>query len=526
MYAAEICPPTGPWPMPPWCSGIDRPTGTSSTAGQEVNAQPATQLPTPNPYPPENTWGYVAPTPTLPAGSEVEIRFEVSLPRSEDPIELNLGGEVFPLTAVSEYYFVSDPLPSSAGETLEYYYSSGELQTAIRTVTVNSDYSVRDGLQWTDVQAVGIPGFIKGYGTMDFGGFNVSELRGGRFPSILASMQQDGAEWYMFDHYWSYTDYSIPEIVDESVFPDMQYPNHEDLARMAAEAHQQGLKFILLTSLEWSAIPGNPCYQYHGDAEKLAECSNNYWLEGREYEVSMRDRLEANPDDPEALAYRERWFEAYEKYLLDVAGVAQENGVEMIIIGKNTAFANSPIHESHWRDLIGKIRAVYQGRLGLIYECYDDSCLNGKPWVDDMDAAVIFYWFRLSEADAPSEEVLRAEMTRINQRVISPFYSQYQKPVIVMTPFMSRDHPARQDWVEPASSAPGVGRDLIGQAELYQLLFETSLDQPWFSGVIPYGYWFFDGFHPDFAFDRSYNVRSKPASLVLRSWFALVDSGG
>ncbi len=526
MFFTDLCPPQGPWLMPPWCSAED---GSSLSIPSLPEGLP--QLPeeliqgiNQNPYPAENTWGYVPPTPTLAVGSPVKIVFEVALPRHEEETFVNLDGEAYPLTTENGFYFVSEPIRATAGDSLTYYFSSGNLLTETQTTTPNSDFVVRDGLNWLSDEKLSKPDFIKGFGMMDFGGFNISELRGGRLPSILASMQSNGGEWFIFDYYWSYTDYTLPEMVDESQYPDMQYPTEADLENMADIVHGQDMKFALLASLEWSAIPGNPCHQYHGDADKLADCSNQYWLEGQAYEKEMLERLTQNPEDAEAAAYRDEWFAQYQNYLLFLAQVAEKNQIDMLVLGKQTVFAKSPIHEQYWRDLIAAVREVYHGKLALIYECYNDSCLTTQPWVDDVDVAVLFYWFRISEADDPSPEILRAEMTRISDSVIGPFFQKYNLPIVVLTPFMSRDHPARQDWVEPASSAPEVGQDMQGQAELYELLFETSINEAWFQGVMPYGYWFFDGFHKDFAFDRSYNVRNKPASVILRSWFSRIDN--
>lgn len=528
MFIVRICPPAGPWPMPPWCNG-ERATqaiATSALAGNEDVGSKPEAFATPNPYPVENTWGYVTPTPTLVPGTDINLKFMVALPEmgADSAVTLNANGKAFSMHFEDGQIFVSDSLPFKAGEPVKYYYASGKRQTAELSVTPASDFTVMDGLNWTDENKIARPGFVKGYGMMDFGGFNVAELRGGRLPSTLQSIKMNKGEWYLYDYYWSYTDYTIPEIVDESQFPDMVYPSSDDIKQMADEVHQNGLKFILLASLEWSAIPGNPCYEFHGDADKLAECSNNYWLEGRQYEYDMLKRLEDNPNDEKALAYRDKWFAQYQTFLEYVARLAEENHIEMILIGKNTAFAHSPLHEEQWQNLIQHLRGIYHGQIASIFECYNDSCMQGQPWMKDLDSAVVFYWFRVSEADDPSRQELANSIHRINREVISPFYQTYGKPVILMTTFMSRDHPARQDWVEPASSAPGVSQDMMGQAELYELLLKDSIDEKWFLGMIPYGYWFFDGFDQNFAFDRSYNVRSKPASLILCSWFDRIDN--
>ena len=88
------------------------------------------------------------------------------------------------------------------------------------------------------------------------------------------------------------------------------------------------------------------------------------------------------------------------------------------------------------------------------------------------------------------------------------------------------------DYVEPClgcnSIAPKKLRDYYQQADLYQAFFELINQTPSgngrFMGVLSWGYNFKDDFGyllelNDSAYDKSGNVRGKPAESVLYNWF-------
>jgi hypothetical protein len=115
-------------------------------------------------------------------------------------------------------------------------------------------------------------------------------------------------------------------------------------------------------------------------------------------------------------------------------------------------------------------------------------------------------------------------MESTNRDRFDILYNKFRKPLIIITPFQSRDYAAKMEWFEPMASAPQVKQDFIAQADLYEAFFESTLDEPWLGGVFTWGYWIEPDFNPKYSFDKSSSIRSKPAELVVRKWFSTIDT--
>jgi hypothetical protein len=522
MAIFKICPPAGPWPMPPWCSNsnISMPEINLEDIGNSIqNAA--------NPNRAENILGYIPPTATVEIGTKTKVDFQVALPLTIQPVLLNLQGQEYPMESHGGFFFTSTPLEINAGDTISYYYISGNMRTETRQATIWSDFTVRDGLNWVDGEMYSKSDFVKGFVFMDAGGNDITDLKSGHMAAdTLPSMKMDGGEWAVYDYYWSYLDYTIPEIVDQSTYPQLGYPTQQDLADMTNTVHKQGMKFALILSLEWNALPGTECESLWGkpDVNAYMDCQNAYWLKGRNYELDMLDKLKNDSNDAEALTYRDRWFAAYQKFMEYAAGLAEENNIDMLIIGKLAAFGFDPIQDANWRSLVHTMRQSYNGKIAYLVESYHDPDLSKATWGDALDYVVVNYWNSISDSTTPNVNEFQTEMNRFANEVMDPYYAKHQTPIIFMTSFQSHTLAATGKWVEPFNTAPEIIRDFMIQADLYEIFFETMIGREWFKGTLPYGYWFFDGFHPDFAFDRSYNVRNKPGGLVIRSWFGRIEN--
>ncbi|MCH7549929.1 MAG: hypothetical protein IH969_10410, partial [Candidatus Krumholzibacteriota bacterium] len=96
------------------------------------------------------------------------------------------------------------------------------------------------------------------------------------------------------------------------------------------------------------------------------------------------------------------WFESYEAFVLPVAAFAEANGARCLVVG--TELAGTIAHESHWRDLIEKVRGIFSG--GVMYAAsWDEASLVGF-W-DALDyVGVDFYAPVTARADASRLEIL------------------------------------------------------------------------------------------------------------------------
>ena len=129
----------------------------------------------------------------------------------------------------------------------------------------------------------------------------------------------------------------------------------------------------------------------------------------------------------------------------------------------------------------------------------------------------------VSMADAPTIPDLVTSFEQFNDTQFEPLSRRYDKPIIFLTPFQSRDHGAQQVWFEPGMSSTDVGEDLLIQAMLYEAFFQAVQDEEWVAGVWTWGYWWRDDFDTqwtpgDAMFNKSSSVRNKPAVWIFEKW--------
>lgn len=502
MAIIGICPPAGPWPQPPWCSAPGQAPGLSSI-----------------PLPLTPAYGEA---PVAQTGTPLTVVVEAAVPAIKDPVTFSLNGKEYPMERVRDYYYRCPGVDIVSGKPLQYVIASSDKKTASVTTELNVNTSLRSGMPWTITPVMAKPGFQKGHVIMDAGGMIIAPLRQNRLGNTYDAMANDGGEWFSYDYYWTYGDYSKPEILDEApLIPD--HTNAEDLARMAEQVHAKGMKFFLLTELEWNLLPG----EREGlEWDEFFTKLNEKWDKGGAFDEEMGRRLTENPDDPEVQAYWDRWFEQFTPFMLTSAEIAEENNIEMLSLGKQIDGAMNKNNEQRWRELIQKVRAIYHGKITQTVYCEEYTSFSGAkemPWADELDYITIYYYNTFSDKETPTVDELAASMEGFNRKQFDPLYVKYNKPLIFILPFQSRDHAARQDWFEPLASSPSVGKDLMGQADLYEAFGRSTYDEPWLAGVYTWGYWIEPGFNPKYSFEKSSSVRNKPASLVVRKWYAQVN---
>lgn len=503
MAAAGFCPPAGPWPVPPWCSVPGQPPGLSSI-----------------PFPQQPFYGEA---PAAQTGTPMTVPVEVAVPSTHDAVTFSLNGREYPMERVRDYYYRNPGVDIVSGDQLRYVVTAGDEKTPEVITDLNANTSLRAGLLWADSPNLQKPGFQKGHVIMDAGGIIITPLRQNRLGNTYDAMVEDGGEWFSYDYYWTYGDYTKPEILDEAPLIS-DHTNADDLVKMAEQVHAKGMKFFLLTELEWNLLPG----EREGlEWDEFFKKLNEKWDSGGAFDEEMGRRLTDIPDDPEVQAYWDRWFEQFTPFMLTSAEIAEKNNIEMLSLGKQIDGAMNVNNEKRWRELIGKVRAVYNGKITQTVYCEEYTAFEGAkemPWADELDYITIYYYNTFSNEEDPSVDELAASMEGFNRKQFDPLYAKYHKPLIFILPFQSRDHAARQDWFEPLASSPAVGQDLMGQADLYEAFGRSTFDEPWLAGVYTWGYWIEPGFNPKYSFDKSSSVRNKPASLVVRKWFAQVSS--
>jgi hypothetical protein len=104
-----------------------------------------------------------------------------------------------------------------------------------------------------------------------------------------------------------------------------------------------------------------------------------------------------------------------------------------------------------------------------------------------------------------------------------PAATRYNKKVLLIEYFQSA---TTQEWFEsgpPVSMHSYIVKDLLVQAKLSEALFQAVQNQSWVDGILTWSYWWKDDLTNqilpgDAAFDKSSNVRDKPAGEIFKRW--------
>lgn len=500
MAMTGFCPPAGPWPQPPWCSATGQTPGVSSL-----------------PFTQQSAYGE---SPAVAAGTTMSVPVEVSVPATRDEVTLTLNGQEYLMDRITGYYYRNNSVVVTAGDQLRYRFSTRGKTTAELVSALFKNTPLRVGVPWSDSPLTVKKQFFKGHALMDAGGHIPSAAKAGTLGTTYDAMKEDGGEYVAYDYYWAYRNTSAPEIFDEASAGLWNAADDDSIGLMAAEAHRRGMKFFLITELEWTVMPGEfPT----ADNDAYMKYQENKWTQGQKTVQEMADRLAKNPQDPEANAYWDRWFTQFGTFMLKSARIADKHDIEMLALGKQIDGAMIPANEQRWRKLIADVRTVYHGKLTqVLYTNKGSDHASQIPWADELDVVTIYYYNRFSDAERPSLAELESAMEGFNRNQFDPLYEKSRKPLVFLLPFQSRDHAARQQWFEPMATAPGVQLDQTAQVDLYEAFFASTLDEPWMEGAFTWGYWIEPGFNPKYSFEKSSSVRGKPAALVIQRWFAQV----
>src|SRR5262249_26855810 len=108
-----------------------------------------------------------------------------------------------------------------------------------------------------------------------------------------------------------------------------------------------------------------------------------------------------------------RWFSAYEAFILHHARLAEANGFEALAIG--TELGGTTGRAADWRRLIGRVRAVYHGRLTYCAN-WTEEPESIRFW-DALDFIGIQAYYPLATTDRPAQDEILAAWRPIRARL-------------------------------------------------------------------------------------------------------------
>ena len=209
----------------------------------------------------------------------------------------------------------------------------------------------------------------------------------------------------------------------------------------------------------------------------------------------------------------EAWWSDYESYILHYARIAQDNGVEMFLVGSELVSMEGPEHTARWRALIAKVREAYKGLLSYSanWDHYDEI-----EWWGDLDVVGMTSYHDLVGDNQPTLEVLRASWEPIKKEVLT-WQRKINRPILFTeVGWPSQVGCAKEPWNYYGSDTA----DLETQAKCFQAFFDTWRGEPGVGGVL---IWEWRN-HPPAPTDevpeeRSYVPRGKPAMKIIREYF-------
>lgn len=207
------------------------------------------------------------------------------------------------------------------------------------------------------------------------------------------------------------------------------------------------------------------------------------------------------------------WFDDYETFLLHFARVAEEGRAEALCVGSELSRAALE-QPARFRRLIGRVRAVYHGRLTYAANWHEE--FERLSFWDALDWIGVNAYFDLSASTTPtSAEIERAwapfaeKLHRVSARCNRPV-------VLTEVGFRSIDHPARRTftWRE---FDPDAHPNDEAQRACYEGTFRALWGRPWLAGM----YWWKWYTTPvgDGRSDADFTPEGKPAEGVIREFY-------
>jgi hypothetical protein len=208
------------------------------------------------------------------------------------------------------------------------------------------------------------------------------------------------------------------------------------------------------------------------------------------------------------------WFESYRAMMNHYAEVAQQNGVDVFVVGSELVSSETKLAE--WTKTIRMIRRIYKGQ--ITYSSNWDH-YRAVPFWDQLDLIGMNSYWNLGKVG--SQTLDRREITpeTVQQRWaeiqedLFLFTKSTGKPLILLeVGWCSVSNAAHEPWDYTQQT---VAMDLDLQRILYEGFFRSWWGHPSLGGFMIWEWTPGDGGSED----RGYTPEGKPAEKVMRTWF-------
>ena len=210
----------------------------------------------------------------------------------------------------------------------------------------------------------------------------------------------------------------------------------------------------------------------------------------------------------------EHWERDYQRYILDMATMAEETGVEIFCIG--TEFSVSvKKRQPFWHELIRKVRTVYTGKItySANWDHYRDT-----PFWDYLDYIGVSAYFPLSGDPTPEVDSLKTLWLPWLDQMKKYSDSLGKKLLFTEYGYLTVDGAAGKTW-ELEKKIRQLPLNQKVQANAYQALFETFWPESFWAGGFAWK-WFPEGEGHEGYPEKDYTPQGKLALNVLSDWYS------
>jgi len=229
-------------------------------------------------------------------------------------------------------------------------------------------------------------------------------------------------------------------------------------------------------------------------------------------------RGEIQPEDVK------EWFDSYEECVSHYAELAEDNDVELLVIGSELEELKNCNGE--WRKVIKEVREVYDGKISYNTNWWwSDETFEAvlkANWLRGLDLIGISAFFELTDEDDPTfAELVKAWSDDANGRDVvadlEELARRFKRPIVFTeVGYRSVDGANKEPWNYWMTGSP----DPQEQADCYEALFGVFCDKPWFKGTL-WWVWSTDPGEGGLG-DAGYCVKDKPAEDVLADWYEMI----
>ena len=268
----------------------------------------------------------------------------------------------------------------------------------------------------------------------------------------------------------------------EIAFDFSRTPTDRDIAFAVEKAHSKGVKVCL---------------------KPMLNSDDNMW---RAY-IGFPD-LNMGEND----VYWNKWFESYTAFMAHYAELAEELKVEMICIGCEMLATEHK--ESHWRDLIAKLRTIFSGK--IVYNT-NHGKEDSAAWFDALDYLGTSAYYPVGK-ESSDKAAMTAEWEKVRGRINKIADKLNKKYIFMEIGCRSAKGCAGMPWDFYNKQFPRCEDE---QANFYESCLDVFENEKRFAGVF---WWDWSTFIYDTAEeaekDIGFNIHLKKAEKVIKKKYA------